>query len=154
MATAMLSMMVTAQSARAATDTAQLSVTATVESGCALTGGSLDFGTYVSGQTSDLDVNGTIGYSNCGPGTLTFELDDGLQFSGSSRQMSSTSDDLQYEIYRDANRSARWGAGSDAQQVQLFSTSNSQITVYGRIPANQAAAAGSYSDTVTITLTF
>ena len=154
MATAILSIAVSVQPVRAATDTAQLSVTATVESGCALTGGSLNFGTYVSGQTTNLDVNGTIGYSNCGPGTLTFELDDGLQFASSSRQMSSSNDTLSYEIYRDSSRTSRWGSGTSAQQLQLFSTSSSQITVYGRIPANQAATAGSYNDTVTITLTF
>jgi spore coat protein U-like protein len=60
----------------AETETSQLTVTATVLSGCTLIGGTLDFGNYVSGQPGALDAAGQIGYVNCS-GVLTFELDGG-----------------------------------------------------------------------------
>ena len=137
-----------------ATDTSQLTVTATVESGCQLTGGTLDFGTYVSGQVSDLDVNGNINYSNCGPGVLTFELDAGLQSSGGNRFMASGDNLLRYEIFRNVARTAVWGQSGEAQDLQLLATQSGSLEVYGRVPANQAVPEGTYSDTVTITLTF
>lgn len=140
--------------AHAATDTSQLSVSATVESGCALSGGTLNFGTYIAGQSADLDVNGSFSYSNCGPGTLSFELDGGLQSSNGNRFMTSGQEQLQYEIYRNAVRSAVWGQGADDQDIQLFATQNGTVDVYGRIPGGQSVSAGTYTDTVTITLTF
>src|SRR5215218_5063809 len=80
--------------ARAGTDTDQLTVTATVLSGCTLTGGSISFGQYVSGQAADLDAVGQINYANCN-GTLRFELDAGGGGGNTaSRQMSQGSNRL------------------------------------------------------------
>ena len=65
-----------AHPARSATDTDVLTVTATVLSACSLSGGTLNFGSYTSGQTANLDVNGTVNYVNCS-GNLSFALDGG-----------------------------------------------------------------------------
>jgi spore coat protein U-like protein len=139
--------------AGAATDTDQLTVTATVRSGCALSGGTLNFGQYVSGQATDLDVTGTISYTNCS-GSLSFALDGGSSASITAREMRSGANRLTYQIYRNATRNAVWGTGSDAQGVTLLSTQSGSVTVYGRIPRSQTVPDGSYSDTVNITLTF
>jgi spore coat protein U-like protein len=139
--------------ARAATDTGTLAVTATVRSGCALSGGNLDFGQYVSGQATDLDVTGTISYTNCN-GSLSFALDGGGSASVTAREMRSGTNRLSYQIYRNATRNAIWGTGSDAQGVTLLSTQSGSVTVYGRIPKSQTVPDGTYTDTVNITLTF
>jgi spore coat protein U-like protein len=48
------------------TETGQLTVTATVLSGCTLIGGTLDFGTYIAGQPKPLSMPAAqIGYVNC-----------------------------------------------------------------------------------------
>lgn len=143
-----------AGAAQAGTDTDTLTVTATVQSGCALTGGSLDFGQYTAGQATNLDAVGAINYTNCGPGTLTFELDGGGSANVADRQMSSGANKLKYQIFRDASRSANWSTGANAKQQQLLVTQSGKIDVYGRIPSGQVVPAGSYADTVTITLTF
>lgn len=136
------------------TDTDTLTVTATVKSGCQLTGGTMAFGDYVSGQTTDLDVSGSINYANCAVGTLTFALDGGTNGNVSDRKMKSGGNTLNYQLFRNSTRTANWGTGGDSQQVQLLVAGGGSLAVYGRIPKSQAAAAGSYSDTVTITLTF
>lgn len=138
---------------RAETDTDQLTVTATVQSGCALNGGTLSFGQYTSGQQTDLDVSGTINYVNCN-GTLTFELDGGGSGNVSARQMSSGSNRLNYQIYRTSARNTVWGTGNQAHAVVLLTTQSGTVTVFGRIPRAQAVPAGTYSDVVNITLTF
>jgi spore coat protein U-like protein len=139
--------------ARPGTDTDILTVTATVLSACSLSGGTLNFGTYTSGQTSNLDVNGTINYVNCS-GNLTFALDGGGSGNVNARQMNSGSSRLNYQIYRNSTRSAVWGAGADAQGVTVIGTQSGTVPVYGRIPASQVVPDGTYTDTVNVTLTF
>src|SRR3954463_2928297 len=101
-------------SARGATVTDILNVSATVLSSCALSGGTLSFGDYTSGQPADLDVDGTINYVNCS-GTLTFALDGGGSGNVNPRQMRQGPSRLNYQIYRTASRTAVFGAGVDAQ---------------------------------------
>jgi spore coat protein U-like protein len=145
--------MVFAQPASAATDTDQLTVTATVQSGCALNGGTLTFGVYTSGQQTDLDATGTINYTNC-TGNLSFALDGGGSASITARQMRSGTNRLDYQIYRNSTRTAIWGTGADAHGVVLIGTQSGSVQVYGRIPRAQTVPEGTYTDVVTITLTF
>ena len=142
-----------AQPVRAGTDTDQLMVTATVLSAWSLNGGTLAFGAYTSGQATNLDVTGAINYVNCS-GNLSFALDGGGSGNINARQMSSGSNRLNYQIYRNAARNAIWGTGADAHAVVLIGTQSGATTVYGRIPASQIVADGSYTDVVNITLTF
>ena len=139
--------------AAAGTDTDQLTITATVLSGCSLSGGSLTFGQYVSGQTADLDAVGQINYTNC-VGNLRFELDGGQAASVTNRQMASGTARLRYQLFRNAPRSLAWGTGTDALTVLLLIPQNGRVDVYGRILGGQGVAAGTYTDTVNITLTF
>lgn len=139
--------------AHAATATDQLTVTATVQSGCTLTGGTLDFGNYVSGQTSNLDATGRIGFANCS-GVLTFELDGGQSGNVNARTMRSSGNSLTYQIYRNSVRNAVWGQGQNAMQLQLLQPQSGEVNVYGRIPGGQAVPGGAYVDIVNITLTF
>jgi spore coat protein U-like protein len=135
------------------TDTDTLTVTATVQSACALNGGTMTFGQYLSGQTTNLDVTGQINYANCS-GTLSFELDGGQAADINNRSMLSGTNKLNYQLYRNTARNAIWGTGSNAQGLQLLQPLSGKIDVYGRIPSGQAVPAGSYTDTVNVTLTF
>jgi spore coat protein U-like protein len=142
--------------ALAGTSTDTLAVSATVQTSCALNGGTMSFGQYLSGQATDLDVEGTINYANCPVGTLTFELDGGQSGDVNARAMKSgSSDTLSYQLYKTSVRNAVWGMGANAQTQQIIEqTPTGSINVYGRIPKGQTVAAGSYADTVNITLTF
>lgn len=142
-----------ASPAMATTATDHLTVTATVLSGCSLTGGSLSFGQYVSGQGQNLDATGQVNYANCN-GNLIFELDGGSAGDVNNRAMSSGSDKLKYQLYKNSSRTALWGTGTDAFALQLLSTLTGNVNVYGRIPSGQTVPAGTYNDVVNITLTF
>lgn len=150
---AMVAILFSAPAARCGTDTDILTVTATVLSACSLSGGTLAFGTYISGQADNADVDGTINFVNC-TGTLTFALDGGGSGNINGRQMSSGANRLNYQIYRNPTRSAVWGTGADAQTQILLVTGNGSITVYGRIPSGQIVPEGTYTDIVNVTLTF
>jgi spore coat protein U-like protein len=140
--------------AKAAQDTGTLSVTATVKSNCDVTGGTLAFGDYVSGQTSNADAVGTIQIANCPNGTVKLELDGGGSGNTTDRRMTSGTNSLRYQLFRDVGRTLPWATGTDALNTTLPVTSPFNIAIYGRIPGAQALQPGNYTDNVTITMTF
>lgn len=140
--------------AHAGSDTDQLHVSVTVNSGCSLDGGAMDFGEYLSGQPNDLDVLGQINFVNCS-GYMTLSLDGGSNGSVADRYMTLGDHQLKYQLYRSPTRTAIWGEGGDAREVTLLGPPQSRsIDVYGRIPKLQYVPDGLYTDVITVTLTF
>ena len=146
-------MLTVATHAEAATATATLTVTANVRSGCSIENGSLNFGDYTAGQAQALDGTGIIRIRNCAGLTVTIELDGGSSGSVNNRELRSTNGRLSYQLYRDPARSEVWGTGNDANRVQILD-SDVSIQVFGRIFSGQNVPAGSYTDTISVTMTF
>lgn len=87
-------------------------------------------------------------------------LNAGLYGSLSDRKMNRSSALLSYNLYTTSGYSAIWGDGSsgtstvsDGYSLSLLSRTI-PYTVFGRIPASQAVGAGSYTDTITISVVF
>ncbi|QXP88860.1 Csu type fimbrial protein [Methylococcus capsulatus] len=145
---------------------ASLNVTATVASKCKInsTTTGLSFGDYDPTDTTDATANngqiqvkctkGSTHSITMGPGTGT-----GANCTGTPvRYMKQGTDQLQYALYQDSGFSTVWGCttgtGGNAYSYSASSNGYSNITVYGKIPAEQDVPAGSYSDTVTVTVVF
>lgn len=131
---------------------------------CSLSAGPMAFGSYNSTALTALDSQSTMTVS-CQSGLLelvsySLALSAGSSGSTAARQLASGSNRLSYNLYKDVARLTLWGTGSDAyastlQLLTVLTPNNTTLTVYGRIPARQSAAApGSYSDAITATLTF
>jgi len=151
---AMGSALIPINTSSGATTTSTFQVTATVASSCTVTATSLAFGNYTLAQ---LDGSSTITATCTNGTTYTIGLDAG-SFAGattSTRRMTGPSaSGLSYSLFSDSGRTTNWGnvAGS---WVSGTGTGAAQVlTVFGRIPANQTALIGSYTDTVTVTVTF
>lgn len=142
-----------AGAAQAAGGQGQFTVKAKVVAGCALVGGSIDFGSYVSNQDEHRDAVGRIDYQNC-RGNILFELDGGGSGSVTARKMTSDDGELAYQLYRNSSRSSVWGVGERARVLRLGGTRTGRVEVFGRIPGGQPAPPGSYGDTVRVTLLF
>jgi spore coat protein U-like protein len=77
-----------------------------------------------------------------------------------SRSMTSGSHTLTYNLYTASNYASIWGDGSagtgkiSAGFPLGILNQQRDHTVYGRIPAGQNAHVGSYSDTLTVTVTY
>lgn len=92
----------------------------------------------------------------------TLSLSRGGSGSYAPRRMSSGANRLNYNLYRDAARAQVWGDGTASTGVvagtanfNWFQTSQTNThTAYGRMPALQNAATGSYSDTIVVTISF
>jgi spore coat protein U-like protein len=71
-----------------------------------------------------------------------------------SRTLTSGPNTLGYNLYSDPARTSVWGDGTAGTMTVSGSATSANHTVYGRIPARQNVFAGSYSDLITVTLTF
>lgn len=135
-----------------------MNVSATVVEACIITATNLAFGNYDPTALGTTDATSSINVI-CTPGTsFTVGLNAGTTSGATvtSRQMASGSDRLGYGLYQDTARSVNWGntPGTDTPAAATAGLTPSVLTVYGRVPAQQSAAVGSYSDTVTITVSY
>jgi spore coat protein U-like protein len=75
------------------------------------------------------------------------------------RQMRSASspDRLNYNLFTDAGRSTVWGDGAAGTSTVFLKNVKKNrpvvTTIYGRIPAGQNVSVGTYSDSLTVTIT-
>ena len=106
-------------------------------------------------SNSALDSTGNINV-NC-PSGVGYSM--ALSAGGGAhtqRVMSSGGHSLNYNLYTAANRAVVWGDATSGT-VKVNGTGigvSVNHAVYGRIPARQNVHAGSYSDIVTLELTF
>ena len=133
---------------------------------CSASATGLAFGTYIPSTPTAATSTGTItvNCSNLGPKTVsyTIALNAGLNGGGvfTNRRMANGAARLSYQIYRDAARSQIWGDGTGGTTVVsakctiTLTTCSSSNTVYGSIPASQSPTPGSYTDTITATVTY
>ena len=146
---------VAAAPALADTDTDILTVRVTVQEACTISGTTIDFGTYSAGQQAALDAQGDIRYDGCAVGTLVISLDGGSAANVNGRKMRNGDAELNYQLYRNPGRSQVWGSGDQAvQQVLLEALVPGVISVFGRVAGGQSVPAGTYTDTVNVTMTF
>lgn len=131
------------------TASGNLTVTANVTKNCVVSATTLAFGDYDPTATSPLDRDGTVTL-RCTKGTAA-RID--LGNVGSRRMTSATTlDNLLYELYSDSGRNTVWGAGVN---WTAGSSGNTNVTVYGRVPAQQdVAAANNYTQTISVTVTY
>ena len=72
----------------------------------------------------------------------------------SNRRMTGTATNLPYNLYTNSGRTIVWGNGSSGTSTVTVQGGITALTVYGRIPPQQNVRAGSYSDSVVVTVTF
>lgn len=147
-----------AQLSFAADATTTMGISATVLSACSINANNLAFGNYNPTSATPTDATSTIDVI-CTTGTsYTVALNAGTT-SGttvSTRKMASGANRLDYALYSDSARSTNWGntPGTDTPAATVAGVIPSTFTVYGRVAAQQNVPAGSYTDTVTITVTY
>jgi len=142
-----------------------MTVTTTIGTSCTVNAPTMTFMSYDGAAeveaTADIISNCTLG------GAVVITLDEGLHAAvgdgatNPNRQMKRSgvvgagvdTDYLLYNLYTD-NKVTEWGTGS-SNDIDITGTgSSATTTVTGTMAANQPVTAGTYNDTVKITLTF
>ncbi|AYQ27321.1 MULTISPECIES: spore coat U domain-containing protein [unclassified Polaromonas] len=152
-------------SAQAVTETADLGVSLTLDSGCQFSAPSdaVAFARTTSTSAAvTLDATGTLNVT-CTSGTnYTIGLNGGANNTGSvdtpalgSRRMQGTAGNyVTYDLYQEPTHTTFWGNVVNSDTFSSVGTGNPEaIPVYGRV-TNVNAVAGVYADTVTATITY
>ena len=152
-----VSLLTIAQSNYAATATTTIAVTATVVNTCLVTATPLNFGVYASNANSD--TTSTIAVTCTGANTYSLDLNAGTGAAATTttRVMTGTpTGTLNYKVFSDTTRTTNWGtgAGNNVTGSTTGVADPKTHTAFGRVSSGQAPDAGTYADTITVTLTY
>ena len=131
--------------------------TATVGPNCSVLADSLIFSTPADFLTASIDGTTQV-HVTCAAGIpYQIGLDNGLNFSATRRMAGgSSSGYVGYELYKDSNRSLRWGntPGTDTLTGSPGTGNSQTYTVYGQVPVQSTPSPDKYSDTITVKVTY
>jgi spore coat protein U-like protein len=151
-----------APAGKAATVSGNFQVQATVVSACLVTATTLNFGNSIDPTVASVPVDATTTMSVTCTSTTPYNiaLNAGVNAGGASnfatRTIKTGTHTLGYQLYLDSGRATVWGDGT-ATTSQLGGTgigSAQTLTIYGRLPSLTGAVPGTYTDTVTVTVTY
>lgn len=130
-----------------------LSVTTNYENSCNLISASdLNFG-HMNDLSQAVTSSTTVALSCPLNTSWKVNLDQGMNYDGTTRRMRKGSDYIAYELYRDAQYSQLWNNSGASQGTGNNGTQT--IPIYGKAgPSSAAVPAGEYQDTITVTLTY
>ena len=149
------------QTANAGSATANLPVTAIVQNTCAASADPIAFATYIAGGGP---VTGSANITVKCSSALAFKvaLGPGATPGGSisQRLLSNGSQSLQYNLYTASDLRSIWGDGTTGVTLSRTASSDglaTSLTVFAEVPdsgMNRLAMPGTYSDLVTVTITY
>ncbi len=155
---ALLILPVLAGRALAGQATTSFAVSANVQSSCSVSAGALAFGSYLATSGTPNDATSNI-LVTCTSGlAYTVALDGGTNTATvNARAMTDgLTHNLSYALYTASNHSTLWGDGTLTTST-VGGTGNGAaqtLPVYGRIPVSQFVSAGSYTDSVGVTVNY
>lgn len=128
---------------------------------CSVSATSVSFGNYNPAATAATTSTGTVTVT-CTittADTITIALSTGSSGSYTPRTMLSGTNTLAYNLYLDTAHTEIWGNGMSGTSEDSFTLpagagGGSLATVHGEIPAQQNPFPGTYSDTITVTVTY
>lgn len=90
------------------------------------------------------------------PFPYSVNVSSGLHGTVTARKMSNGVDNLSYGLYQDSSRQTNLTSVSGSFHFPFLGVRDGSrlFDVYGRIPAGQLVSSGTYTDTITLTLTF
>ena len=142
-----------AGAAFAATDDDQFTVSITIDNVCTVSVADMNFNTQTDITSSvTATANGNVDCTGAGPWAVDFSTGGSGGFA--SRRMANGSNNIQYNLYRNSGHTDVLGDGTTGGTVVLNGTGDNGFTIYGQTVANQTPPTGTYTDTITATVTF
>src|ERR1700730_16793085 len=145
----------------AGSQTANLSVTASVAANCTISTAPVAFGPYDpvgANAAADLLGTGTLTVACTKGAAATIDLGQGANYLAPTRRMTAGAGAfLNYALYKDAARTNVWGStmvGGSVYNYNSASRNSVNITVYGTATQAQDVTVGAYVDTVVATINY
>jgi spore coat protein U-like protein len=121
---------------------------------CTVTVSPVIFGNYSPFSAAPLDSTGQVVANCAGAQGYAVTLNAGVNSgSFSNRHLVHGKSRLFYQLYSDGARTRVWGDGTGGSTI-VSATTSASLTIYARIPALQNVAAGTYADTVLVTINY
>jgi len=141
----------------ATTTTSSFTVQITIQASCTiLSASTLNFGTQgvlgaAVNQTSTIAVQCT----NTTPYNIGLNAGTATGATVTTRKMTNGAATVSYALYSDSGRTTNWGNTVGTDTVAGTGNGASQsYTVYGQVPAQTTPAPNTYTDTITVTVTY
>ncbi len=137
--------------------------TGSADGACNVTATGVNFGNYDVFATAPLDSTGsvTVTCDEIPPANPVIAIGPGAAGTFLPRRMrhASLGDVLNYNVFTSPSMSAVWGDGTGGTTTVAAgrvprNRPPRPVTIYGRIPAGQNVSAGTYSDTLVVTITW
>ncbi|MEE2979654.1 MAG: spore coat U domain-containing protein [Pseudomonadota bacterium] len=141
----------------AATKTTTFTVSLTLQNDCSISANALNFGTQgVLSANVDQTTSLSVTCSTAAPYNVGLDAGTTTGSTIAARLLAGTGTaTVGYQLYRDTARTQIWGNTVGTDTVTGTGTGTAQaLTVYGRVPPQNTPAAGTYTSTVTATITF
>jgi spore coat protein U-like protein len=145
-----------AQAAVTGTATAKITIpkTCTMSSSTSL----LDFGTQTVTGTTVTQTDGSLTGINvfCSYNSAVSVYATSANASSSQFRLKNGSTYLNYNVYSDSSRSTAWPQSSGATGASATGNGTTALSyaLYGRIPAQSITLPGTYTDTITVTVSY
>jgi len=121
---------------------------------------SVNFGTYDIFSPAPTDSTGAVSIYCNQENFITISIGRSANsgsFNPRQMRLSTGTDLMDYNLYRDVSGSQIWGDGTGGAFIvsgAVARKGTANFIIYGRIPAGQDISAGIYMDTLTVTLTW
>ena len=144
----------------AGTASSVIDISASVPMNCTISAYGMNFGAY--SPTTGSRVTGTVKTNCTVNASAVITLSQGYYAAtGTSdtaplRRLGNAdnTNHLSYTLYKDYEKTAIWGNSTSTGVTVTGNGTDKSTSVYGETPAGQTVPAGSYTDTVTATVTF
>jgi spore coat protein U-like protein len=146
-----------AAAAYAATATSNFQVKIVISAQClAATTNTLDFGTSgVLSANVDQTTTLSVQCTNTTPYNIGLDAGTGSGATVATRKMTGGAATINYSLYSDSGRTTVWGNTVGTNTVAATGNGAAQsYTVYGRVFAQTTPAPATYTDTITVTVTY
>jgi spore coat protein U-like protein len=140
-----------------ATTTSTFQVQITIQANCTIvSAAALNFGT-AGVLTANVDQTSTIQVqcTNTTPYNIGLDAGTGTGATVAVRKMTNGANTINYSLYSDSGHTTVWGNTIGTNTVSATGDGAAQsYTVYGRVPPQTTPAPATYTDTITVTVTY
>jgi spore coat protein U-like protein len=144
------------QAAQAQTQSVGVNASATVSTACTVTTNPITFGEV--SQSGDTNTNAILSATCTNGGAYALGIDNGLNELAGQRRLTSGSNALNYDLFRDPGHVERWGNTVGVDTIDDIGSGLAQNqTIWGEIPAGQTLISGNgtpYTDVVQVAITY
>jgi len=151
-------LLLSAGASQATTTTTTFNVTITLVNTCTINSAStLSFGGSVGVLNTNIPATSTISVTCTTGAAYDIGLDAGTGTGATvaARKMTSGGSTVTYSLYKEVGHTNVWGTTIGTDTVASTGTGAAQsFTVFGLVPPQTTPAAGTYTDTITVTVTY